>query len=1544
MRRSRAAKMLVVLALLLPSRAQEDEAVPYFSLSSSRTFAPGEQAAISAWAEGAKSLEFRVYRVRDAIRFFDGLEDLHQFGGAAPRPPRERTALEKFRAAKRRWRNQVRDLFRAQFSPHSRVRIRAFLESRGREPARPAAQFAQVPVLNSQQLVTTWRQTISTGRRWESQTVPVDVPGKGLYLVEATDGQRQAYTIVLVTPLAVISKSAPGRVMAAVVDRQTGRPLPGVEVRVRSRLKELARPVTAEDGTIDVRLEEEEPEDPLVLAASGDDIAVSSLSSWNLRLRPWDSWTGYIYTDRPVYRPSHTVHIKALIRERTPEGYRLPPLKTLDLEVQDPEGKKVHGRRPAVSPMGTIQASYALPASALLGYYPVLLRTGDRTMHGGFHVEEYKKPEYEVRVSPRRGRVLQGEPIEAAVEARYYYGEPVANAKVTYAVYRSRWWNPAAGREEDFGDEGESEEGFGWDREQVLEAAAQLDAEGRVNLSIPTQVLNEDSLYRIEARVTDAGNREVSGGASAVATYGSFWVEARPEQFLYSPREAAVLLFTARDYEGRPVATRLRVDVHGFVAPDKEQVIGTLVRETDASGQGRVELTFAEPGMHRVRVSAMTPEKREVTDTTWVWITGRDTRYVSTRAARVQIVPDKRSYAPGETARVLVITGVPEAHVLFSVEGRQLHSARIISAREPSVLVEVPVRSEYAPEFFVTASFIRDNQLYQGAKRIAAPPVEQELSVQVESSKPQFVPGEPALYTITARDYQGRPVSAEFSLGVVDEAIYAIRPDAARDIVKFFYGRSYNRVGTESSLSYYFHGASGRRRMQLTQLRPTRALAQLKPERLLEPKIRKAFPDTALWLAAVTTGRNGRAQARLEFPDSLTTWRATARGITADTKVGSALHKVVVRKNLILSPAVPRFLTLGDQVTASALVRNYLEEEKTARVSLEVQGAELQSPAAHEVRIARRGQAQVDFLLRAGQVRDATLLAKALTNEESDAVQLSLPVHPYGVKVTLARAGALTGAGSEAAAEIDIPEASDPASRTLEISVAPSVAGALLGALEYLTTFPYGCTEQTMSSFLPNVIVSRALAELGVKSGVDPDTLHRKIRAGLDRLYDFQHDDGGWGWWKTDESALFMTAYVLSGLGQAKAAGHQVRQPVIERGKTFLEKAVAQEPRLAPDLLAFAILALAFHAEADEALFLRAWDEREKMSSYGRALLGLALDSAGRSASAAEIARRLETEATASESEAMWKADRDDLMDFYGDTSPEATACALKLLVKHRSTSPLLPKAALWLMAHRNEGSYWSSTKQTAMVLYGLTDYLKVSGELKPNFEATVWVNQKQVYTKRFGETDVSALTGPPVRLGPDALKPGSNSIRIVRTGPGAAYWSARATYYSSEQRLEQKGSVRLNVLREYFRLEPVQEKDKIVWAATPLEGEVKPGDILSVRLTVSGGPWRYLQVEDPIPAGTEFIERDDLYPRKDRPAGWTEFYSRREFHDDRVAIFQTYFETGQKQYSYLLKVVTPGRFRVSPTRVQPMYQPEHLASSQSHELVVRPLNAGTAP
>jgi uncharacterized protein YfaS (alpha-2-macroglobulin family) len=1522
------------LVLSAPLLCQEEER-PYFALNSSRTYAPGERATVTLTTVNVPDIAFRVYRINDPVKFFQSLEDPHMFGGQAQRPPHEKTLIEKFHSWKRGLRDEIRWGVRDQFSAQAWTDIHSWRTPK-EQRSYGATTFATAPVLNSQQLVATWQTHIGSGGRWNTSTVPIEAKDEGVYLVEATRGDLRAFSVAMISQIGIISKVTRGRAAGMVARRSTGEPLADCDVLVMVGKGQKIPLKTNADGVFDTRIAVPQGGEPqaMVMARSGKSFAASSLNGYGLMARE-DNYTGYAYTDRPVYRPGHQVSFKGILRMKDGNVNRLPSLKNVSVEITGPEEKRFYQKSLDLDAFGSVADNFTLPADAPLGSYSVMMHAGETQAGGMFEVQEYKKPEYEVRVGPKSRRVVQGASVPVTIDAQYFFGEPVANAKVQYVVHRSRYWDwsyygePDEDQPMQMGDN----DWRGNEDEQILDETGKLDANGKLEINVETQVEEHprDMRYRIEARVTDAGNREITGTAFVLATYGSFRLRIEPEKWFVAPGTMAAFNVRATDYDNQPVSNPITVELLKWNWSDrKSTVVARANAVTDVRGNARVEMAAPkEGGGFQVRVKSKTTEGREVESDTYLYSGAFDWGEEGGER-RVQLVPDQKHYKPGDMAHVLIVTGVPQAKVLVSTEGASLGKMWTVDAKGPSVTVDIPITGESAPDIFVSASFFKDNEFYNGMKMLKVPPEDRKLAVEITSSKPQYTPGEGAQLTVSAKDAAGKPANAEVSLGVVDEAIYGIRQDTTPDAIQIFYGTQYNSVQTDSSLNYFFHGEAGQRRMQLAALRPRRPFAAIKPDRLVQPKVRKAFPDTTLWLPKMVTDSSGRAVANFTFPDSITAWRATARAITADTKSGGAVLKTIVRKNVILRLVTPRFFTVGDEVTISAIAHNYLASAKQAKMTLDGKGLEILDAGPKQVTIDAKGEVKSDWRVRATHPGSATITGAVLTDEESDAMELPVPVNPYGVKLSEAKSGAIANGGS-ADVTMQFPKSIAPGSKTMEITISPSVAGAMFSALEYLTAFPYGCTEQTMSSFLPNVVVTQALKELNVAADVNKELLGRKLRAGLERLMDFQHEDGGWGWWKTDESDMYMTAYVVGGLSQAKAAGVAVDDPSIQRGLKWLRAAYQKEPKMVADLKAYAVYSMVLAGATDPAPLEDAWNVREKLAPMGTAILGLAFEAMHNGDRAASLASKLESMAKSDQTAAWWPSDHDYLMDYWYDTTSEATAFSLKLLSRVKPDSPLLPKAVQYLMDHR-QGTYWYSTKQTAMVIFGLTDYLKRSGELKPNLQATVMVNGKQVLAKSFGPADAFAPVAPKVTIAESDLGDG-NQIHVTSSGTGRLYWSVTERFHSTDAKHVKEGSVDLNLLRDYYKLTPQKSGDQILYSLDAVNGPLAVGDVLAVRLTVTGSTWRYLLVEDPIPAGAEFIERDDLYKLKESPPWWRYFFSRRELHDDRMALFRSYFYDSQQTYFYLLKVVNPGKFRVSPAHVQPMYQPKYISTTEGKEV-----------
>ncbi len=1555
---------LAMAAWWLPAAAaaqspQPSETRAAFSLSSSRIASSRETPAIYLTYRRLDHLDFRVYRVNDPVTFLAGLKDPHQLGSEEPLVDQEPTTLERIADWKANWRWRIRSFFRAQFTHDYRQARRQQLDRNAVVLRRTinANSFAQVPLLNRSQLVTSWRELLPPMRDADVRRIPIDVKQQGMYLVEAVLPPHRAYTVVIVSDIGLITKAAPGQVLAFTADRTTGKPIAGCDIRVLTHQKTVASGATGADGVFNARFEDPVSDDVISVAKCGEQTTATDPGGWYLH-DPLREMVGYVYTDKPIYRPGHTVHIKAFLRWRS-HGALVPfDGKEIELRVSDITDKVIYRQRRTVDAFGAITGDVPLSTGAALGSYSVAVVSGDETASGSFEVQEYRKPEFEVRATPADRFIVQGGEVRVSIDARYYFGQPVANGRVAWVAHRQPYYSPLRWTDE-APDEGG---GYWWGDEQALEGTARLDANGNAEIVVPVALDERQNDYtlRIEARVTDASSREVSGKAVVNATYGSFLIASTVQDYVLRPGAATTLTVRAVDYVGNPQPTqRVAIEV-GRRQPNGnwDSAEGVLVverAEVTTDADGRAAWTFTAPnapGDYRLRASAKANGRR-VKDESFVWVSGtvQSTSEDYGGDRYLELIADKKTVNAGETARFLVRGAEFDADVLVTKEAQDVSWYRVVRVRSNETF-ELPIGDEDVGDTWVNIAFLTKDRLYRAERRVKVPALSRQLQVSLTAEQAVARPRQPGRFLLKALDDKGAPVRAQFSVAVIDEAVYGVKADDTPDPLRYFYQRTYSRVGTQFSRDYSFVGYSGTAQIMLAARRRAYSLADFKSDKPAQPQVRKEFPDAVYWVGDLVTDANGEARLQVTYPDALTTWRVTARGATADTRVGQAIGRTTVTKDLIARVITPRFLAQGDEVGVPLIVHNYLPSAKPLRLSLEATGLTAKSSAlapAKPIVLAPNSETRLDWRFTADTVGTATLTGKAIADTDSDAVELSVPVLPFGLRRDASQSGSLSG-GGDATATLTIPSESNASARTIQVSLAPSLAGSLLGALDFLTGYPYGCTEQTLSAYLPTLVVARTMAQLKLEPTERLTQVDRYATAGLKRLLDYQHDDGGWGWWKTDENEPFMTAYATFGLLETKAAGYKVPDDRIANGLAALVRLYRKYPRAVPALKAYMLYVLArARAEKIEPANLEdgafdlqpaladVWNARDRLTPYGRAVLLLALNAA-RDRRAGELARELLAEAKLEGNLAWWPTERDPLLDDWADTTVEATATAVQALVVHEPRSPVLEAAVRYVLANRQSGMYWFSTKQTAMVLYGLTAYMRARGETGSPATVQVSVNGTPLAPVAF---DARSMTAPDPIVLTAAGREGANTVTVKASG-GTVYWSASAQYFDTRTPIERTGGRKLAIARDYASLSAVETGRKIVYRETPFAGTAKPGDVLLVHIAVAGSPdWNYLLVEDPLPAGTEPIADDSLYPlEKQRPRRWGD---RRELRDNRVVFFLDALSQGRIDLWYLLKVVTPGVFRAMPAQVAPMYVPQ-VSASTVVETVTVSTPAGGAP
>lgn len=1586
--------------------AESADVKPFFSLTTNRTYATNERARLWVSYQGVDALDFRVYRVSDPVKFFKQLDDPHQFGD------REKTevagkytygisVLEGLRWLKNYLYQSFKGYAREQLNRDVRQQVnqRFHSDEERRQTPLNFSDYARVPLLNPNQLVSSWRERLAPlDNEYDQRTVSLGKREPGVYLVEAVHNDLRAYAIAIVSDMIMVTKtSRQGDVMVYAADRKTGAPRANASVEVIRGQETLASGSTNDEGIVQTKVtppprphsDEEQAEENesgaerpkgttyLITASAHDQFAISDLDSFYFN--DYDSdpdLNGYIYTDRPVYRPSQKVYFKGIMRHWGSAGWEMVEGNKVKVTIEDPDNGKIFERELQLSSRGTFNGEVDIPDEAPLGNYTITASLGDSSASSYFNVEEYKKPEYKVKVTGPKQFASVGERVKFSIDAKYFFGAPVAGADVQYYIYRSRyyrWWWDTEDNGEDVDEgtgnlnEGDDEaEDYGGDSNDMADQGeGQLDSSGHMTVTFEVPQPEEgdewDYTYRLEAHVTDSSRREMQASAEFVGTRGKTIAEAQPDQYLYFQGDTAKIKVRAGDYEGKPVSASVtlkfikqewakveRDDGNGGKYTDYELHESELSSaDVKTNDQGEAVYEYPLNALGDIYVKAIIHEGRKeiasrggsfwVADRTNQW---EDFSYRNYDEHSIKLIPDRKSYAPGDTAHVLVMLPEENVHLLVTTELASVLTAREINAAGRTLVVDVPIERRFEPNVYMSVAYVRDNEMYSEDHAISVPARERMLDLQIIPNKTEYKPRETASYTILARNADGSPAAnTEVSLGVVDEAIYSIEPESAGNIRHEFYGQRYNEVQTNLSTEFTFTGYAGDRPAELARNRASNQLADFKnsESESSEPTIRRDFRDTAFWQPDVVTGADGRAVVDVKLPDNLTTWRATARAVTDDTRVGSAVQKVLARKDLILRLETPRFFTEGDTVTISAVVHNFLNSSKVAHVSLEVTGAELLSPAEETQTIATQGQHRFDWRISAKQAGQVRLLAKALTDSESDAVELTLDALPHGLRQTMGGSTTITNDNAEQTISLDLPAHPDQQARKLRIEAAPSIASTLFGALDYLTGYPYGCTEQTMSQFLPDVIVAQTLQQVQTARIRENNKLDQKVQRGLDRLYSYQHADGGWGWWKNDQTDAFMTAYVVDGLAQAKHAGYEIEDERLDRAreklKAMLEANHAEDNNsFDADDRAYMIYALEESGGADSAFIDDAYNNRAQLQPFGRALLALAMKQHG-SWHTSDVAAEIESSARANDFDAHWESfQKSHWSDYKYSTDVEATALSLKALAQINPQSPLLAKAARWLVSNRRNGYYWDTTKQTAFAIYGLTEYLKISNELAPDYDLEVYVNDERVISRHVSADDVTNAQSFVVERRDVS---DSNRIRVVKKGRGVLYLSTSLEYFTGEDEVQAQGSRDLRITREYMRLRVEEHEDgQASWKIEPLAGELRSGDLIVSRIHIEGAHAQYVMIEDPIPAGCEQVAYVSGINLNYTEKNWTDWYSAREFRDNRTVIFLDRFD-GSATFQYAMRVEIPGEFRVAPARVEQMYQPSVQANTANSRLSI---------
>lgn len=1301
-----------------------------------------------------------------------------------------------------------------------------------------------------------------------------------------------------------------------------------------------------------------------------------------------------VYADRPLYRAGDTVSFKAILRRRSGEGLQPFPDREAMIELGS-GGRTLFARTLPVTDFGTMSGSFDLHAEVPRGLYWARVNNGSAQMV--FHVEDYRKPEFEITFNHPK-RIRAGEGIDLAVRVSRYSGEPLARSEVSLFVQAA----PAAGATPLVDENGwAAKEGPAW--RPVATRLLTTDEDGRCLLRFRTES-GVPTRYVLTAKAWEESAREISASSTFEAAAETRTALVETDRPVYFPGETARIRFVRAD------ATVARIEERAKV----EKPFSISVELKDGAGS----CDYPVPETSR----DLSVGVREGEGWSWTPVPLR----IKPRAAGAALVSlrlDHPTYRVGETAQVEITSSEPSASVLLLGATGRIHHRQLVTLADRKAVVPLEVREEDVPNLHLVAVTVRNDQVGKATVPLEVPPLDRFLTVEVSTDRPEYRPGQECRASVRVTDSRGRPVPAcELSLGVVDESIYALHEDSTPDLREFFH--RYSRpLGVEESFFYKeslppftmwkvplfvrghlglyetlgvgagggaggrYGGRFGGRENLVARGGGTTGVA------VEQRRPRTDFRDTAFWNAHLVTDAQGTARATFAFPEQLTRFRFTARGITRDHQVGQVRQETVIRKPFFVRLVTPRVFQEGNTLSVSGLIHNHTERGQTVHATFRSPFRLISGAAPAAIAILPGESARVEYLLAVDQaVAEADLSFGAQSDAgESDEIKIQVPGRRHGAPFLEGRSGSVAG-GTPREEVFRIPAGAIPGTTALKFEFDAGVHTAILGAVDGLVEYPYGCVEQTMSRFLPAVAARRALAQT-------PESLKEKlpavIAAGLERLYLLQQLDGGWGWWRGGPRNEPLTAYVLYGLSICRKAGVGVDREAADRAAKVLEErlsvsilgetAFSSSPlplRVPLDGRVYGLLALAEHDSAwnlssatVRQLVAAMADRTDRLGDTDVTVLALAAQRLGMTEIAADLARRV------------------------GLHEPSDVPTASFRLQLEAARGGDLAPAIRYLLARRT-GRGWSNTLETAHAILGLAAAVErptPAMDLPPGrVEIRVGGEIVQEFTLR-GAADAAfdgriTIPAPPAGWGEKAV------VRLSFDGQGSAFYTASL---EAELGGEDPAPVSsgLEIHREYFERDP----DGRGWLLS--DGTMRAGSTVFVLLRLdTAQPRTYLMISDPRPDGFEPVDvrtqgfrcsrlrtnglsdlvqlgrewpaRLDDFRRtargdSQRESAWAkallgEIISRRKFlplteldeipvpelarptqtehRDDRSIFFLDSLPPGPHWIGYFVRAEHAGRMHALAPRVVAMYEPEIHASGSETRLEVADRSVARTP
>ena len=1213
----------------------------------------------------------------------------------------------------------------------------------------------------------------------------------------------------------------------------------------------------------------------------------------------------FIYGERDIYRPGEKINYSVILRNREWQTPGEIPLKLIMLL---PNGKELKTFRKTINEEGSLEGSIDIATSAITGSYTLEVYTSNDILLGSqnFMVEEFVPDRIRVNAVPDKKSLKVGEEVNVNISAMNFFGPPAADRKYEVEMQvRQKYFAPDKFSAFNFS----SANRKNFTDQKVLEGTTDGNGNAIYSFTVPDTYADQGVLQAtFYVTVFDETGRPVSQNSTIDIYTQDVFYGIRFDGYNYHPLNQPVkFTFAAVNKDGNAVNAQGEVHVikheyktvlsrSGSYFRYESQKEEKLITEQTINVGANTSYSFVprSPGDYEVRLYR--PGSNLYISQTFYsyggWGYAENSSFEVSREGNVDIELDKKSYFAGETVKALFKTPF-SGRLLVTLESDKLISYHYLEVEKRTASLDLRMTGEHVPNIYLTATLIKPHEVSDIPLTVAHG--YQNITVEEKSRKiPVSITAKKQVRSKTTQEVTVKATPGSYvTLAAVDNGVLQVSDYETPDPYGHFYQKRALQVTSYDLYPLLFPEVRAR-------LSSTGGDGGPEMEKRVNPMQAKRVKIVSYWSGITKANGSGEAKFKFSIPQFSGEVRLMAVAYKGNN-FGSSESTMTVADPLVISTALPRFLSPGDTINVPVTLTNTTTKSANANAQLKVKGPfKIIGSSTQSISINSKSEQRAQFALVADQtigVGNISIEVNALGEKFSENIEIS--VRPASTLQKLTGSGTIAGGRSTSLSM----QTSDfmPGSIDYRLVLSRSPVVELGSHLSYLVQYPYGCTEQTVSSAFPQVYFGDIVDAMGfnesLKVNANANILEAIRKIKMRQLYNGAvtlWDGGGYeDWWTT----IYATHFLL----EAKKAGFDIESDLLEAMLSYISTRLKsretieyyynrnQNKRIAPKEVAYGLFVLAAAGKPDVSSMNYYKSNTELLALDSKYLLSAAFALAGDKRSFNSL---LPSSFAGEESVPQTGG------SYYSDVRDEAIA--LYVLIEVDPSNAQIGSMARDVSTKLRNREYLS-TQERAFSFLALGKLLRKSNA--SDVTAEIKVKGKTVGTLKNGiwKGDMKTLR--------------STDVEVVTKGAGQLYYYWESEGISVSGRYKEEDSY-LKVRRKFF--------DR---TGREITGNTfKQNDLVIIGITIErsySGTVSNVVLTDLLPAGFE-IEN----PRTKEIPGmdWIKdghTPTSLDVRDDRIHFFVDVHQPKQTYY-YAVRVVSPGSFRMGPVSADAMYNGEY--------------------